>query len=594
MPENSQELHELESTTKLSLDEEEELRQLELQSRIGELPQAPPVAPGALPPEAVVDVEIKSQEELIAELHGLTAQKKELPRRGPPPEVQQLAPRKLDLGHPITWPNRYGEVQTVSELWELEIKPYMYPETGLYPLYFKWAQSCTDVPLANHWACLTTGVASCLGRWHRIEDGHDGVVPSVFALVLAKSGQRKSFGMKILRSILPNDIRDTQFPRSDVALLQLLKKEPWRLWLLDEASKLFKILASQYQTQAIENLVHVYDGDTVAVYTQTNGTLRSPPSFLCLLGATTLASMLESKNLSEAQLHELIYGGLFGRFFICPATNEDVAEEDTLFEPLKRDPVVEQYLKDWMTELHGIGQWRGRETDGDQHHTYKLSKEARIELHRWIEQTGAGGVKNKIPHPGLTSFWNRAPLQAKRLALIYHLSKGEVTLDDPIDADTMVRAIRFVYEYLAPAFLWFVQYATRTGVAQVVQRVADVLQRARYGLRYKELCEKCNINLQQRTEVLAILDDKIHYEKWKNVEYNQGEMVMKPGAPHLVVVWGTEREEQRRLDDGSNLRPGEVRMQGGIAAAPPSIAKLVAEKKFGDVDITTPEEINDD
>jgi hypothetical protein len=149
----------------------------------------------------------------------------------------------------------------------------------------------------------------------------------------------------------------------------------------------------------------------------------------------------------------------------------------------------------------------------------------------------------------------------------------------------MVRAIHFIHYYLAPAFLWFVQYATRTGSARLVQRVADELKRARYGISYKEMCEKCNVSLQQRNEALAILDEKIHYEKWKKMRPGlEGEMVPMQGAPHIVVVWGKKVDYPSNLDD---LRPNEARIQGGQdVLPPPAIQKLIAEKKDNDIDLT--------
>jgi hypothetical protein len=487
-------------------------------------------------------------------------------------EAQAPQPRLVgegmpDLGNKAVWPNQWENVKEVDNLYDLKFKPIYYPRDGLIPLYLKWAGLATDISPAAHWAGITAAIAAQLGRGQRVAQGDDGVVPSFFVLVLAESGGRKSYSLKLLRSCLPDDSFDSTLPRSDTSLLKILVNRPWRFWCLDEATSLFKLFGSEWSSSLAEFLCRIYDGDEVRTTTITRGELATPPMHLSLVALTTFANLLRGGIKSNA-VEELIGGGLFGRFFVVPLAKPEKPRP----EANKPDPNTRAYIKGYLTNLRQACPWNGH-GEGN-YNTYDLTPEARLELLRWQSVTGAGGMKPP-PYEGIASMWTRLHVQVKRLALIYHLSRGKAKPSDPIGVESLLPALFMVHEYLLPSMLWFARKARYGSLMIKIDRVRDELQAATYGLRFSELCKLCGLSTRERIEALAILADEVVYEWWMP-NAGRGEHV---GRPHTVIV--PKEKVQETLVDGKVLRAGERRTRK-YAPPPPTVKNAIREMTDGE------------
>jgi len=482
-----------------------------------------------------------------------------------------------DLGPKAIWANQWEKVQEVDNLYKLNFKSTYYPKDGLIPLYLKWAGLATDISPAAHWAGITAAIAAQLGRGQRVAQGDDGVVPSFFVLVLAESGGRKSYSLKLLRSCLPDDSYDSTLPRSDASLLKILVNRPWRFWCLDEATSLFKLFGSEWSSSLAEFLCRIYDGDEVRTTTITRGELATPPMHLSLVALTTFANLLRGGIKANA-VEELIGGGLFGRFFVVPLAKPAKPRP----EANKPDPNTRVYIKGYLTNLRRVCPWNGqRDTDGN-FNAYDLTPEARLELLRWQAVTGAGGMEDP-PYEGIASMWTRLHVQVKRLALIYHLSRGKAQPGEPIGLESLLPALRMMHEYLLPSMLWFARKARYGTLMVKIDRVRDELRAAPYGLRFSELCKLCGLSTRERIEALAILADEVVYEWWMPLA-GRGEHV---GRPHTVVV--PKEKVKETLVEGSPLRAGERRTRK-YAPPPPTVKNCIREMTDGEASMPHPME----
>lgn len=485
------------------------------------------------------------------------------------PQPQRARAEEPDLGPRALWPNKWGPVREVANLYDLKFKESFYPRDGLIPLYLKWAGLATDIPPAAHWAGITAAVAAQLGRGQRLAQGDDGVVPSFFVLVLAESGGRKSYSLKLLRSCLPDDSFDTSLPRSDTALLKILIDRPWRFWCLDEATSLFKLFGSEWSSSLAEFLCKIYDGDEVRTTTITRGELSIPPMHLSLMALTTFANLLRG-GLRANAVEELIGGGLFGRFFIVPLSKPDKPR----FEAGVPDADTRTFIKGYLTNLRRACPWNGHRDTARNFNVYDLAPDAQLELLRWQSITGAGGMKDP-PYDGISSMWTRLHVQVKRLALLYHLSRGKAQPGSPIGIESLLPALRMIHEYLLPAMLWFARKARYGSLMVKIDRVRDELRAAPYGLRFSELCKLCGLSTRERVEALAILSDEIVYEWWMPLS-GRGEHV---GRPHTVVV--LKEKVVETLIEGTPLRKGERRTRK-YAPPPPTVKNCIRDMTDGE------------
>jgi hypothetical protein len=174
------------------------------------------------------------------------------------------------------------------------------------------------------------------------------------------------------------------------------------------------------------------------------------------------------------------------------------------------------------------------------------------------------------PYDGVSSMWTRLHIQVKRLALIYHLSRGKAQPGEPIGLESLLPALRMMHEYLLPSMLWFARKARYGTLIVKIDRVRDELRAAPYGLRFSELCKRCGLTTRERIEALAILADEIVYEWWMPLA-GKGEHV---GRPHTVVV--PKEKVQETLIEGKPLRKGERRTRK-YAPAPPTVRNCVRE-----------------
>lgn len=468
-----------------------------------------------------------------------------------------------DLGPQAIWPNKWTRAREVDNLYDLTFKPTYYPKDGIIPLYLKWAGLATDISPAAHWAGISAAIAAQLGRGQRVAQGDDGVVPSFFVLVLAESGGRKSYSLKLLRGCLPDDSYDTTLPRSDTALLKVLTNRPWRFWCLDEATSLFKLFGNEWSSSLAEFLCKIYDGDEVRTTTITRGDLKTPPMHLSLVALTTFANLLRGGIKANA-VEELIGGGLFGRFFVVPLAKPEHPRP----EANKPDPDTRAFIKGYLTNLRRACPWNGH-NDTNAFNAYDLTLEARLELLRWQVATGAGGMSDP-PYDGIASMWTRLHVQVKRLALIYHLSRGKAQPGEPVGLESLLPALRMMHEYLLPSMLWFARKARYGTLMIKIDRVRDELRTAPYGLRFSELCKLCGLSTRERVEALSILDDEVVYEWWLP-NAGKGEHV---GRPHTIVV--PKEKVQETLIEGKSPRNGERRTRK-YAPAPPSVRNCIRE-----------------
>lgn len=481
-----------------------------------------------------------------------------------------------DLGHPATWPVQWPPIREVDDLYTLTLRKDFYPQSGLIPYYMKWAGAATDISPAAHWAGICAAVAAQLGRGQRIAQGAKGVVPSFFALVLAESGGRKSYALKLLRSCLPPDSHDSMMPRSDTSLLKILVEHPWRFWCIDEASALFKLFGNEWSSSLAEFLCKIYDGDEVRTTTITRGELSVPPMHLSLLAMTTFATLLRGGIKSNA-VEELIGGGLFGRFFVIPLAKP----ENPRFEAGVPSEQARQFIQNYLINLRRACPWSAGDVDGSWN-SYDLTPEANLELMRWQSATGAGGMGNP-PYDGIASMWTRLHVQVKRLALIYHLASGKAQPGDLIDVESLWPALKAMHYFLVPAMLWFARKARYGALMIKVDRVRDELQAARYGLRYSDLCKTCGLTVQERTDVLAILHGEIAYEWW--LPQSSARRANRQGHPHTIVV-ARDRVVENYAED-TPLRPGERRTRK-YAPPPPAVLRHAREMSDKDYDAPHP------
>jgi hypothetical protein len=170
----------------------------------------------------------------------------------------------------------------------------------------------------------------------------------------------------------------------------------------------------------------------------------------------------------------------------------------------------------------------------------------------------------------LGPFWNRLGLYVTKLSMIYHVACGR-SWQEPINEEIVWCAARTVIEYLAPAH-WLVgdrASSRASGYAAAIERVKEALQNAQGGIKFDTMLNVTKVDPRLRTQVLAALDEYIHYEHWtkvKDAEDGSLKKVTRGGRPYLVVVWGKKpleanargEEEGRRLGGERADQPKDV------------------------------------
>jgi len=480
----------------------------------------------------------------------------------PKPKIVDKEPdwRSNDYPWAFRWPAGGGPA---PDQWSVFIDPKtMVPPGSLYESYFEWALQVTDAPLSHHWAVFTTALGSVLGPGHVIEHGMNKVTPNIYTVIITESGAAKSYAMNMLLKMLPKQMATETVPSSHSALLDMFAESGWRLFSLDEAGALFSQLVTNWNASLTHFLIRAYGGDEISTRARGQGkSVTAKVESASIIGATTHEQL---GNLPRRELEQVLRGGLFGRFFLCPGRPaRDYATWKP--EPLSADPEFQKMLGAWLSNIYVTTPTKDKNGERPEPHLYKLEPGARIELCRWLYQLGP-----HAPTSLLGPIWRRLGLFAKKLALIYHVSCG-LDWETPISERTLVCAMHTITYYLIPAYRVLVEQMGNTAFQAVINKVRDHVLNSPNGVRYGDICGACGIRREERIDALVALHGDIHYESWQ--DYN------KKGRPHLVIVWGKQTLPLEN-ENGRSMRPGEGRLEGGCNTSPPeTVERALQERK---------------
>lgn len=387
------------------------------------------------------------------------------------PEFFYKPSRPLTKEQQKTWP----APRLVRNLAELELTPDMYPSAGFLPTYLAWARDPAPAPTVIHLICALSALAVSMGqRWrspfHRVS-------ANFYAMIIAGSGVGKSTAMRLMRRLL-----ERAFPvgserlcveelASKVAVFKRLSNfvesdgtttRPV-LWYLDEGDILLHVMSQPHSSQLAASLTTIYDGDS-STYRSLHldeGIAVESPCVSLLTG--TAPEWLLQRHLTP----EFLRGGLFGRFWLIPAS-----AEPTRCDPPPADEGALAALAQWLSELGAFDQPGMDET------VVKFTPEADLEFTQFVDWLWRARLHKQAQATLMSDAWTRVTAHVAKLSLLYHASTYH-DVHDPVNLDCVRRAIAFVHRYLMPGHLWAVQYLEKPtdSVQSTVRQVIGMLER---------------------------------------------------------------------------------------------------------------------
>lgn len=325
------------------------------------------------------------------------------------------------------------------------------------------------------------------------------------------------------------------------------------LWFLDEAGSLFKKFYTKNFEQMPTALTQLYDGgDGVFKAKSYEMTIENP--YLTLITCTIESGLIPTGGERE-KVQELFTSGLLGRFLLCAAAEEP---GDPMIGPLDEDAAAT--ISNWLTKRRIIAANRPA--------AFKLSPEAESQL-RWYQES-----RGRAPIGLMTGAWNRAPLWAQKLALIYHVAEGRWP-NQLITAETLLQALRVVHHYVLPAHVYVARKALYNRVQCLLDDVVQVLEANSRGVTLTELAQLVGRNEPVRYSALALLDEKLRYSTWQRRGARS-----EGGRPAVVVSLEGEGEPDFEVLVRERTAAG-YELQHATCAPPRGVQKFLDDMAIG-------------
>jgi len=443
----------------------------------------------------------------------------ETPRLGPPPDLRAVpyVEPKLDPEYAKRY---YPPVSIPDTLFDTDLKEDMWPQEGFLATYVSWMEASTDAPRPFHVAAGLVALATAIGDRFRVESrSAKGMAANLFCLLIGDSGIRKSTAMEPVIDLLTkaNGIIAGHV-KSDLALITLVQKanNVPQAWIIDEAADLLEMTRGKFGREIQTALNKLYDGRelTYSSFTQKNTIYAS--GFVSLLTASPLPWLRECRLSTE-----FLQGGLFSRFIVIPAA----AVRELKTDPRRPDPQIREALSLWLDQITKI--------TGST--IISLAPDATQELQAWLKNRG------KVPEVA-TGVWHRADIIVRKIALLYHIAQGFGT--NPINADTVLQAIRFVHYFVLPGHLWAtLRLPEIPAFAKVMQAVEEKANFTPAGIKFTEAAYDFNCSTKFICEVLWTLyrAQRIQLYIWKpgtrgRPVYLIGKYGVTPAREGVVLV----------------------------------------------------------
>lgn len=422
----------------------------------------------------------------------------------PPPPVVP-APAAVDPAYVRSYP----PVVAPRSLFDLKLRPDMYPQESFFTHYLAVMEPTTDAPQSFHLATAISILATAMGPTWTLKHQSGGLRVNVWFMLLADSGTRKSTAMKVARSMFSETVCWEGLVESTVAWFQSMYncQDANVLWIFDEAISFFSMLTKTHTKDIGDRLTSAYNGETLTYQTKAS-VIKVERPYLSILTGTPIHS-LRQRGISQ----EVLQGGIFGRFLLIPGTATRAlalppAVDAASFAALQNiiDTVYKQRRQVQVT----------------------LSYEAEQTYRAWYEGRGNGGILAETS----TGIWNRAGDHVLKLALIYHTAAYR-RADMPIQKDTMEQAITFLQEYLLPGHLWATRRFMETSpVKQAFMAVEDYAENTE-GVLYSSLPDLLGVTLDYLAKILAVLwhNERIEFWSWRP---NPGEIC--GGNPKILLT----------------------------------------------------------
>lgn len=460
------------------------------------------------------------------------------------PEVRETEPLPI-LPSRETW-RQWPQIKIRwRPLEKLRITEEMLPPGPVYHRYNEFMKPVGTL-LEHNWACCTALIATALGPYWRMRtiDGVD-LRPNIFVALVASSSSGKGLNSRGVKDACPEHLFTDTIPKSSVAFIESLKSGQSMLWWLHEAGSLFSQFSGSFQTDTPTIMTQTYDGENVTIARKGHDEVKAAGPCLNLIFATVEKGLIPPK---EHRPQDLFTQGLFSRFFFCPSER---AVGDVLELPRARDQIYKEAFRRWLLQVEAT-----KPTTSGRWHQLKLSQDALQEYRIWLH--GRGEAPNEV----LAGSWGRGMPNVAKLAVIYHAAQG-LNPWIPISADTTLRAIKTVHEYLLPAHLALAMRAGQDELQSLSEHLYEDLLRSNTGLMVADLGRTHRIWHQRLATLLANMGEILVYSKWTPRGYGG-----KTGRARLVVS----------LRDRAVVRPGEdCLVPPGYTDPPNSVLKLLRD-----------------
>lgn len=418
----------------------------------------------------------------------------EAPRLGPPPDLR-ATPYVEPTLDPEYAKRYYPPVSIPDALFDTDLKEDMWPQEGFLATYVSWMEASTDAPRPFHVAAGLVTLATAIGDRFRVESrSAKGMAANLFCLLIGDSGIRKSTAMEPVVDLLTkaNGILAGHI-KSDLALITLVQKanNVPQAWIIDEAADLLEMTRGKFGREIQTALNKLYDGRELTYSSFTQKSTIYASGFVSLLTASPLPWLRECRLSTE-----FLQGGLFSRFIVIPAA----AVRELKTNPRRPDPQIREALSVWLDQITKV--------TGST--IIPLAPDATQELQAWLKNRG------KVPEVA-TGVWHRADIIVRKIALLYHIAQGFGT--NPISADTVLQAIRFVHYFVLPGHLWAtLRLPEIPAFAKVMQAVEEKANFTPAGIKFTEAAYDFNCSTKFICEVLWTLyrAQRIQLYTWKS------------------------------------------------------------------------------
>ena len=395
------------------------------------------------------------------------------------------------------WPS----VKIPTSIFNLKLTPEMLPpEPNLHSRYIRWAQDQTDSPPYFHWGAFTTALAAVMGPHWRLQIGNSYKPPILFTALVAQSGVRKSSALDCLIDVIPRELLQLNaIARSDVAVVEQIKKQEWQLLCLDEIGAFMQQLGTLHHQSTDCLLTMIFDGKPIETITktqqQTQTKITNP--FVYLLGATVLNKLFPKK--STDTIKDLLEGGLFGRILIVPGSQARIYDRGRLPNTSYRD-----WLRAKLQEMYLYKPSKPNQ----KYFKMDLTADAFEEFRIWQRQCRKPG------HALLSGIFNRSGIFALKIAAIYHASQC-LDPEQPINTETMLAALNVMHNYLLPAQEFVAAEAT-AGVFQTqVALLYEEIKKSPSGVTLSEIITRYGTPYHRN--LLQALANRIRNTNWRDL-----------------------------------------------------------------------------